>query len=291
MKNMIKKLLARTYYGAHQTFIAPIAKKIRISLANRIIRKNDYYNLPIYIISFNRLEYLKSTIEWLEKYGYKNIHIIDNKSTYKPLLEYYKNCKYKIFKMKKNYGRLVFYKCWKFIFKRNLNLFILTDPDLYPIDECPNNFVEIFVKAMKQYPEYSKVGFSLKIDDLPNDYYLKNEVIEWESGLYKNVIHNYDGVLCYDSEIDTTFALNSPSMLMNKRNFYKAIRIGYPYQLRHLPWYQTTKNDELSQYLDTKPNDVSNWDGNLTKEEIKQSIKELSDRYKNKNNNEKAKKV
>ena len=52
--------------------------------------------IPVYIISFNRLKYLKQSIEWLESNGHRNIVIIDNNSSYKPLLEFYNHVPYKV---------------------------------------------------------------------------------------------------------------------------------------------------------------------------------------------------
>lgn len=47
-----------------------------------------FKNIPIFIVSYNRLEDLKLLISRLEKDGYNNIIILDNFSTDKSLLEY-----------------------------------------------------------------------------------------------------------------------------------------------------------------------------------------------------------
>lgn len=234
--------------------------------------KKDYYKIPIYIISYNRLSFLKQTVEWLKKYGYKNINIIDNCSDYPPLLDYYQNCGCNVIRMKKNYGHLVFNKHPKFFFIRNFSFYILTDPDLTPIDKCPPNFVEVFFNVMWNHLEYSKVGFSLKIDDLPDDYYLKDEVLLWESKFYKNIIGTTP-VTLYNANIDTTFAVNSPKIFVAYKNRYKGIRTGFPYQVRHLPWYGEKKSEELDHYLKSVRKDVSNWNGNISKERMQKRIK------------------
>jgi len=64
----------------------------------------DYKRIPIIINNFNRLTYLKELIQSLEQRGYSNIYIIDNLSTYQPLLDYYESCRYRIFRLKKNLG-------------------------------------------------------------------------------------------------------------------------------------------------------------------------------------------
>ena len=52
----------------------------------------DYKEIPIIINNFNRLDTLQKLIASLEIRGYRNIYIIDNLSTYPPLLDYYKSC-------------------------------------------------------------------------------------------------------------------------------------------------------------------------------------------------------
>ena len=84
-------------------------KSIKTKELQRIIETGDYNKIPIYIISYNRLDYIVQTINWLEERGYNNINIIDNNSTYEPLLEYLENVKYKKYMMKKNWGHTVFF--------------------------------------------------------------------------------------------------------------------------------------------------------------------------------------
>lgn len=234
--------------------------------------KKDYHKFPIYIISYNRLSYVRQTIEWLEKYGYNNITIIDNNSDYEPLLHYLSNCKHKVIRLKKNYGFTVFYKCPRFFFKSRFSYYALTDPDLAPIDDCPGDFVKLFLEIMSKENIITKVGFSLKIDDIPDDYYLKDEVVKWESNFYDNKEY-FNGVLCYRAPLDTTFSVNAPfCMVPRLSNEKRAIRTGAPYQLRHLPWYITKRDNELENYCNTIRTDITNWNGNFSKEDIRERI-------------------
>lgn len=61
----------------------------------------DVKDIPIIINNFNRVTTLSKLITTLEVRGYKNIYIIDNASTYKPLLKYYEDTPYKVFRLKK----------------------------------------------------------------------------------------------------------------------------------------------------------------------------------------------
>lgn len=252
-------------------FLKKILKKYVIFIT---LRKN-LLNIPVYIISYNQLSYLRNTIGWLEKYGFRKIVIIDNNSDFDELLEYYKTINYKVIKMKKNYGHLVFLNNFRFIIRRNIGLFFLTDPDLMPVDECPLNFPDVFIKLLLIY-DVSKVGFSLKIDDIPDSYYLKNEVIEWESQYYKNT-ETYDNISFNFANIDTTFALYLPKFMIASNKLYCGIRTNFPYQIKHLPWYKDKIDKELNYYLSTKRNDITNWNGDFNSEKIKNQInKKLS---------------
>ena len=101
--------------------------------------------------------------------------------------------------------------------------------------------MEKFFYILKKYPYISKVGFSLKIDDIPHSAVLYNKVFEWEKKYYEKYLSK-DNI--YFAQIDTTFALYLPEHLVLSDDFYKAFRTGLPYQCRHLPWYKT--KDEVS---------------------------------------------
>ena len=254
---------------AFRTFLTKPIKKMFLK---KIIDRGNFYNFPIYLISFNRLSFLKQSVEWLKKYGYTNINIVDNNSDYLPLLNYLKSCGCNVIRMKKNHGHEVVYKHPRFFFMRNFSFFVLSDPDLTPIEECPSNFVEVFLKAMLKYPAFPKAGFSLKLDDIPDEYYLKTEVLKWETRFYDKIIENND-VKLYDSRLDTTFAVNAPLLFKSHRKKFAGIRVGFPYQVRHLPWYGENHSEELDHYLKSIRKDVSNWNGNISKERMQKRIK------------------
>jgi hypothetical protein len=205
----------------------------------------DYKKIPIVINNFNRLDSIKKLIESLEKRGYTNLHIIDNLSTYPPLLEYYKTCKYKIYRLDKNIGMNALWSSG--IFRKFKNdFFVYTDSDVVPIDECPDDFLQFFLETLRKHKFAQKVGFSLVIDDLPDSYALKDEVISHENQFYK---YKCDEFL-YWAPIDTTFALYRPRAKRRHANFsIEMYRTAYPYMARHLPWYINSKNpDEENLY-------------------------------------------
>lgn len=214
---------------------------LRIFLGFFFAKKpKDFKNIPIIINNFNRITTLKRLIDDLEQRGYHNIHIIDNKSTYPPLLEFYEQNlnKYKIYRLNKNIGFKALWKSglWKkFMFSN----YCYTDSDLSLVEDCPDDFMEKFYLLLEKYLKVHKVGFSLKIDDLPNHNQKKNEIIEWESKFYSQ--EKEDNV--FVAPIDTTFALYRPFSKRGKRDGTDEIlRVGNPYQCYHLPWYNDSEN-------------------------------------------------
>jgi len=191
--------------------------------------------IPIIINNRNRLEYLIQLISALESRGYNNIYIIDNNSSYPPLLEFYNSCKYEIFRLKENVGHLAMWETD--IYKRFIrDYYVYTDSDVVPIEECPEDFLDVFWRTLKSNPRVQKVGFSLKIDDLPDSFRNKHEVIAWESQFYQKEI----GEKFYEALIDTTFALYRPFMRAGKGGLM--YRTAAPYQAYHMPWYVDSSN-------------------------------------------------
>jgi glycosyltransferase involved in cell wall biosynthesis len=210
----------------------------------------SYLDIPVIINNFNRVVTLKKLIESLEKRGYFNIYIIDNKSTYPPLLEYYKTCRYKVFMLDRNIGTLALWKSG-IIRQFESNFFVYTDSDVVPVDECPDDFMKFFLEVLKRHKLARKVGFSLKIDDIPDTNLIKEYIHSTQEPFY----HYYnEAENLYRAPIGATFALYRPRGKYNHANFHIEIyRTGFPYQALHLPWYEDTGNlsAEEKYYLDS----------------------------------------
>ena len=213
-------------------------------------------NIPIFIINFNRLSYVKNQVSMLISKGYNNIHIIDNNSSYTPLLKWYENCHVDVIRLKRNYGHKVFWKCDLFEKYRN-EFYVITDPDVEPICECPDNFVQIFFEYFKIFPLVWKIGFSLKIDDLPQNATLTSEVVKWERKFNERIFKISKAPLHY-AEIDTTFALYGPDYLYDSLQKKWALRTDYPIQARHLPWYKC-ESDVTEEDLYYSKNKTNGW--------------------------------
>jgi hypothetical protein len=212
---------------------------IYLNSKTRKQRKN-YKSIPIIINNFNRLATLQKLIKALEVRGYRNLFILDNNSTYPPLLEFYEKTNACVFMLKENLGHMAFWKK-KEIFDRFRNgYYVLTDSDVLLNDECPDDFLSFFLEQIEKHYLVTKVGFALRIDDIPNYYSLRNSVIEWEQKFWKTELSPN----VFLAHIDTTFALYRPYANVEE-DFLYALRIGGNYTARHEGWY--TNSENLSQ--------------------------------------------
>ncbi len=191
----------------------------------------NYRDIPIVINNYNRLDYLQKQIDWLEKAGQRHIYIIDNASTNPQLIDYYKNTPHTVIKLTANIGYKALWDTCIHLWFKGLP-YVYTDPDILPVDNCPHDAVNYFHEILKQQPHINKVGFALKIDDIPNYYPQKKEVIKWETKFWDNPISTN----LYKADIDTTFALYRANSI--KQQYGKTIRTGGDYIARHLPWYE-----------------------------------------------------
>lgn len=256
-RRQVNKLGIIDFYNAISCFLRiQYFKNFR-----RYIRvdENDIRTIPIIIISFNQLTYLKKLITFLQRANCTNIIIIDNASTFEPLLGYFEELKDQvtIHKMKKNYGHMVFWKSEELFGLYGNGYYVVTDADIVPDKECPMDFLEYFKEILDRDRSLTKVGFSLRIDNIPESNLNKEKVLNWEEKFWKvkDVYSNYV------ADIDTTFALYKPkNMDQINSNFYKAIRTSSPYTAIHGGWYVDLNNltPEQIYYMKTA-NHSSSW--------------------------------
>ena len=198
-------------------------------------------SVPIFIISYNRLRCLKRLISWLEENGNTNIIVVDNSSTYPPLLEYLDSLSYRVIRLNENKGYLAVWECGVFSDILDKQYFVVTDPDVLPSETCPDDAIMCFYNKLMEYPHITKCGFSLLIDDIPSDYPLRQSVVSLEKRYWEAPLPDGSG---YVAPIDTTFALYRPGIAPNDPRWLSAIRLAPPYAARHLPWYESAANDD-----------------------------------------------
>ncbi|CAM4039348.1 glycosyltransferase [Flavobacterium weaverense] len=229
-----------------------------LSIDYQILTLEQSKKIPIIIISFNQLEYLKKLVNFLSLKGFTNIIIIDNNSNYEPLLSYFSSIegKISIHRLHKNYGHLVFWKRMDLFVKYAAGYYVITDSDVVPLSITPHDFLIKFQGLLLKYPKKMKVGFGLKIDDIPSSNPLKQKVINWESKFWEKRITDE----AFDADIDTTFALYKPFYHRKNKKFKTALRTCAPYLAQHGGWYFDIENltEEQKFYFKTA-NDSSSW--------------------------------
>ena len=210
---------------------------------------------PIIINVRDRLEPLRDLVAWLEHVGQEQIWLNDNASTYPPMVEYLDNSPHHVVRHSTNLGHR---SPWLSGLVTRLGLtrhFVVTDPDVVPSEECPHDALEVFRDALDANPGVDKAGFSLRLDDLPEHYEHRDDVILWESQFWKN--EGPSGF--FVAEIDTTFALYRPG---EHHQNNKCLRSAPPYTARHMPWYQDSANptEEQQYYVEHADSLIINWD-------------------------------
>lgn len=209
----------------------------------------DFFAVPVFINCRDRVSPLRALVDWLLAAGYRNIVLLDNASSYPPLLEYYRGLadegRVTVVRLAENLGQTAL---WRSGVLRTMKIaapFVYTDCDIVPVAECPANVVEVFYRILVADPMLQKVGFGLKIDDVPDHYGPKKAIIEHERQFWAYTAGKEPER--YWASIDTTFAL------YRHGNYHLAnmesIRTGHPYLARHADWYlDTSALGEEEQY-------------------------------------------
>jgi hypothetical protein len=177
----------------------------------------------------NRLTTCKKMVEDLFTLnGNADITIIDNASTYEPLLDWYKQAEndIKIIRHDKNHGPWVFF--YGGIFSTiDSEYYVYSDADLELNSNMPSNWQEIMVDYINKYDR--KASLVLRIDDIPDYYEFKTTILNHQNICWDKT----DEPNVYLAVTDMTFTLDQK----NKGYRYESIRIGGDFAARHIPWY------------------------------------------------------
>jgi len=226
--------------------------------------------IPIFIISCDRLEALKSSIQsYLDciKTPFE-IVIIDFGTTYEPTLKYLKDLERK--KVKVYWEEKVSYKgglnningIVQDYFKNHpASNYVVTDPDI-ALDNVDGDILEVYTHLLEKLPSIIVAGPNLRIDDIPDFYPKKKDVLDWESQHYRGVYtikYESKNIRYIGARIDTTFAMNRARHPWHRHRF--AARVLAPYAARHLDWYLDPKNltPDQKHYMEHASRRITNW--------------------------------
>jgi len=211
--------------------------------------------IPALVIAYNQYTYIRQMIEQLDPY-IKEIIVIDNHSTFPPLLSYYeKDFHHKLLRQSKNHGHGVYLR--DDIQELVGKVYLLTDPDLEWNPNLPSTWVQDLLNISNKF-QALRVGFALDISasDIRKDISVCGySVQEWESAFWKNPIQDPRYEL-YAAPIDTTLSL------VNK-NFPNGpyIRVAGDYTCKHKPWHENFKDGFLEGEYETfvRDNNSTHW--------------------------------
>jgi len=184
-------------------------------------------NIPVIINNRNLLTWPKAMVERIKEYdGVGDVIIVDNASTYPPLLEWYATNPCTIMRLNNNVGVAApwlagvvgqFKDC----------PYVVTDPDM-GLEETPNDTL-LYLQDRLNSLELNKVGLGLDWQrvESKSPYYNRLHLYErdrWQKSPVKEDV-------ALEVQIDTTFALYRLGGY-----FIGGGSTTFPYVARHYPW-------------------------------------------------------
>lgn len=194
-------------------------------------------SIPVVFVNFNRHTPLKQFLAWLMSLKHNlSFIILDNASTYQPLLKFYDEIETKnniqVIRLPYNFGIRVTYHLSQLL--SSFDYYIVSDPDLIPYGSTPTNIIDVMIQTLEDNPSYNHVGPSLEINDIPSNYSLRSKVLNQEKQFWPPEAPQLSPEAII-AKIDTTFALyRSQSSVLELE---PAIRLNRPYTLKHVDWY------------------------------------------------------
>lgn len=204
--------------------------------------------VPIFIIARDRVSYLDQLVCWckrargFEKDIQLEIVIIDNDSSFPPMLAYLDRINVRVVKFGRNRKMM---SPWDsgMVDEYKAPFFVITDCDVVPDGDCPLDAVSMLIDTLKQYSSIDKAGLSLITDNLP-DHYEHKDRVHLEEHPYSMLDWDYR---FHYAPIDTTFAVWRYGL---GYGIGRCLRSKAPYTARHLPWYEDSSNltEEIKYY-------------------------------------------
>ncbi len=181
-------------------------------------------DVPVFVICRDRLACLVRLVAWLEQAGHHEIVLVDNGSTYAPLVEWLDRSPHRVARPAGDHGHLSPFEAELVPRDRP---FVVTDCDVVPDEDCPADAVDHLLDLLLAH-DVVKVGLGLRLDDLPAGP-ARRDVRQMERRFWE--VPAGRGV--FDAPVDTTFALYRPALPFA----VGGLRTTPPYLARHTTWY------------------------------------------------------
>lgn len=217
---------------------------------------------PLIIPNFNQKAWLIQLINWWNfATGSMPVFILDNASSYGPLLEFYDHCSLL-------FPNVTIVRYGENSCRQNLAGFLneldpkyqyycISNPDILPGPTVPENFLQILKHCLDTYGYY-KAGFQLANHNIPDSISIKSKILEDSADHHTNkVFIDYEGKRYkgHKAAIDLTFAMYSRAnggwmFPVDNQKFGHSIRV---FESFHLGWYieDKTNNPEHINYFKT----------------------------------------
>ncbi len=121
--------------------------------------------------------------------------------------------------------------------------YIVTDPDI-ELDHTNGDILEFYKYLLELFPRVQVVGPMLRIDDIPDCYPRKQDVLKRHAAFWNTqpfrVEYNGRFFEVQGAFIDTTFGMYRKAFRF--KNYNPGIRTCPPYAARHLDWYLDPEN-------------------------------------------------
>lgn len=205
-------------------------------------------------------------MESWKKLGEVEIIIHDNNSTYPPMIRYLEELSSQGVRVYKNpmangsfndiSGRVAnTINKWFEQTGSDSKYYIVTDPDIELENPSPQ-LLQHYIELLEDSGA-TVVGPMLRINDLPDHYELKKEMVKTqEDQFWHKQRIKFKGVEAVHCGIDTTFGLYKRSFPFKRLNH--GYRVFEPYMAKHLDWYLDTKNlNEEERYYKEKASALS----------------------------------
>jgi glycosyltransferase involved in cell wall biosynthesis len=211
--------------------------------------------IPVIINNRDLLTWPKAMVEKIKTYdNVGDIIIVDNGSTYRPLLEWYNTGPCTIISLNYNGGHTAPWDSG-IVERLGADYYVTTDSDM-GLDDTPANTLDFLfnrIVALGQW-HISKIGLGLDWQRVIPESPYYNHMQSYEKNRWANSdvkIGVYTGV-----PIDTTFA-----MYKRSNYFIGGASTTFPYVARHYPWELTKKeylkNEEFKYYIEHASNSSS----------------------------------
>lgn len=198
-------------------------------------------DFKVVINNRNRLSTTKKLVEDLLERNTKQIWILDNGSTYEPLLDWYQTLPNEVeVKRYDNHGYLAIFSTG-LINQIEEEWCFYTDSDI----ELNPKMTKDYQEAMLYYAhalDSKKISLALDISDLPDHYWFKEQVKRNEGRWWLDEVEPN----VFRADTDTTFSL------IQKCDQFSSFRLGGDFTSKHIPWYIDLDNltEEETYYID-----------------------------------------